>query len=355
MPAEDVEILKHRVNPVTKVSFRFFAVLLGLTLLASLVLRIGPQLVWNQVHKVGAGLALIIVLGGIAHFIKTWAWRLTLSCDVTALGWSRSFAACLVSEAFGQLGLGGKAVGEGMRIALLRRAIPLPNAISSGAIDGALHIASSVIVMLCGIIATLFFASISGDWRAFELVFAIAVLILLILAIVSYGKGWELVGNAARAIGRVPRFHNWIAGKLSIIDSSERNLLNFSREAPAAFCAAFLLNFVWQALAVLEIYIILRFMGTHIPVLGAFVMESFTKLINLVGALNPGNVGTYEGGNMLMTKFFGVPGTIGLTLALCRRARALFWASIGAACLMLMSVSNDQRNADLKSASAPGL
>jgi hypothetical protein len=39
---------------------------------------------------------------------------------------------------------------------------------------------------------------------------------------------------------------------------------------------------------------------------------------------------------MLITRLFGVTTTAGLTLALCRRARALFWAAIGAICLILM-------------------
>jgi len=47
-----------------------------------------------------------------------------------------------------------------------------------------------------------------------------------------------------------------------------------------------------------------------------------------VGALNPGNFGTYEAGNMLIAKIFGVTGTAGLTLALCRRARTVFWAEL---------------------------
>ena len=342
-----------RMNPATKFSFRFFAVLVGLTLLGSLVLRAGPEVVWNELRTVGSGLAVIIVLGGVALLVRTWAWRLTFACDITALSWSRSFAASLVSEALGQLGLGGKAVGEGMRIALLRPAVPLPNAISSGAIDGALHLASSTIVMVSGIIATLVLVSPSGTLRVFALTFAIVLTTVLVLAIVSYGNRWALMGNAARAVGRVPWCHKWIDGKLSVIDSSEHNLLDFSRKAPAAFCAAFLLNFIWQALAVLEVYIILRFMRTDMAVFGAFVMEGLTKLINLVGAFNPGNVGTYEGGNMLMTKLFGVSGTVGLTLALCRRARALFWVSIGAICLMLMSAPNEARK-DLKSDSIPG-
>ena len=69
---------------------------------------------------------------------------------------------------------------------------------------------------------------------------------------------------------------------------------------------------------------------------GAFVFEGLTKVVNLVGALNPGNLGTYEGGNMLIAKMFGVAGTAGLTLALCRRARAIFWAAVGAMCMIVM-------------------
>ena len=341
-----------KAHRVSRLSLRFFAVFLGLALLASLVLRAGPEVIWNQLHKVGVGLVLIISLGGVAYFIRTWIWRLAFSCDISALSWARSFGACLVSEALGQLGVGGKAVGEGVRIALLRRAVPLSNAISSGAIDGALHVCSSAIVMLSGISVTLLLASLTGKWRLFTLIFALAIMGVLALAIVAYGNRWPLMGKAARTIGRVPRFHNWITSKLPVIDSSENTLLNFFRQAPARCFAAFLLSCLWQALAILEVYIVLRFVGTRITVLGAFVVEGLTKLINLVGALSPGNIGTYEGGNMLITNLFGVSGTVGLTLALCRRARVLFWALIGAICLICMKTPNEESKAGVNSNTA---
>ena len=340
-------------NSITKIATRFFATALGLLLLTNLVLRTGLKIIWDQVHAVGLGMVVIIVLGGVALFIRTWAWRMTLMYDTIGLRWSRSFALCVVSEALGQLGAGGKVLGEGMRISLLKSSVPIENAISSAAIDGGLHFTSSAIMTLSGIIVTLLLAPVSGKMRIFALIFIIALLTVLVLAVVSIGKGWELMGRTAKAIGHVPRFHGWISRKQPVIDSSEHNLLTFFRTAPAAFCAAFLLNFLWQALAILEIYIILRFMGTRIAVPGAFVMEGLTKVINLVGLLNPGNVGTYEGGNMMITKLFGVSGTVGLTLALCRRARALFWAFIGAICLMLMTKPKAHKNDVVNSDTAP--
>lgn len=344
-----------QANSVARFSLRFSAVFLGIALLSFLVLRAGPQAIWSQIHKVGLGLAVIIVLGGMGYLIRTWAWRCTFACDISALHWTRSFGACLVSEALGQLGAGGKVLGEGMRVSLLKPAVPLANAIPSVAIDSVLHVSSSAIVSVLGIVATLLLAPLPQRWRTLALVFAAALVTALMLGAVAIGKGWALMGHAARAIGHVPRFQKWISREQPLIDSSESNLLNFFHQAPAAFCSALLLNFLWQALAILEVYLILRFIGIRLAIPGAFVLEGLTKIINLVGVLNPGNVGTFEGGNMLITNLFGVPGPVGLTLALCRRARALFWAMIGAVCLMLMSKPAQRRNDGVNPDSTPAV
>ena len=92
-------------------------------------------------------------------------------------------------------------------------------------------------------------------------------------------------------------------------------------------------------MAILEVYFLLHFMGARTGLLGAFILEAFTKLINVVGALNPGNFGTYEAGTESSTRLLGITGAAGLTLGLCRRARSLFWKGIGLLCLIVMSRS----------------
>ena len=91
--------------------FRSFLLLLGVSLLAYMVFRAGPGAVWKQVQAVGWGLALIIIMGGFSQLIKTCAWRQTFACDISALSWSRSLGAQLVSDAVGQLGFAGKLFG----------------------------------------------------------------------------------------------------------------------------------------------------------------------------------------------------------------------------------------------------
>jgi len=333
--------LAPRLRSFFRFSLRFFAAVLGIGLLGYLVFRTGPGLVWKQLQVVGWGVALIIVLGGLSQFIKTCAWRQAFTCDLSKLSWSRSFVGQLISDGIGQFGVAGKVIGEGMRISMLGRAVPLANALSAGAIDGGLHTFTAVLVTVSGISATLLLAPLSAASRAYALLLVAALVALVILAGISVTRRWHLVGNAIRAIGRLPRLRNWVSDKQSIIDSAEDNLLTFHDEAPAAFWTTLICNLLWHALAVLEVYVILRFMGARIALGGAFVVEGLTKVINLVGAFNPGNFGTYEAGNMLIAKIFGVTGTSGLTLALCRRARTLFWAGIGAMCMVAMKRTED--------------
>jgi hypothetical protein len=332
-----------RLQSLMQFSLRFVAALLGLGLLSYLVFRTGPGVVWKQLQAVGWGFALVILLGGISQLAKTCAWRQAFTCDISGLSWSRSFVAQLISDAIGQFGVAGKVVGEGTRISLLGRAVPVSNALSAGAIDGGLHMFTAVLVTVSGITATLLLAPLSGTWRGYAVLLVAVLISAVILAAVSVRNRWQLVAHATRAIGRLPWLHTWVSGKQPIIDSAEDNLLSFRDEAPAAFWATLMFNLLWHMLAVLEVYIILRFMGAKIAIGGAFIVEALTKVINLVGAFNPGNFGTYEGGNMLIAKIFGVTGTAGLTLALCRRARTVFWAAVGAMCMIVMKKADAPR------------
>jgi hypothetical protein len=87
-------------------------------------------------------------------------------------------------------------------------------------------------------------------------------------------------------------------------------------------------------------------MGVKFGLLSALAIEAMTKLVNLVGSINPGNFGTFEGGNILIAKMFGLSAPIGLTLALARRMRALFWTAVGGICLFILTKSSSRGNAE---------
>ncbi len=167
--------------------------------------------------------------------------------------------------------------------------------------------------------------------------------VLLTACGVAIGKRWPVFSAVARAIGRLGWIKTWLDGKQSVIEAAEKNLFDFFHKAPGIFWGSLVLNLASHATAILEVYVLLYFMGRRKSLLVALVVEALTKLINVVGTLNPGNVGTFEGGNMIVARLIHISGGAGLTIALCRRVRILFWAAIGAICLTVMSKSPNPR------------
>ncbi len=296
----------------------------------------------DQLRTVGWGLALIVALGGISHLTKTLAWRLTFLCDIGNVSFARTFGLRLVAETMGSFGLPGQVLGETARVYFLGSSLPVANSISSVTLDRGLYIATSALVSVAGILAAPFMLSLSGTWRLYAFSFASFLALLLVLTAIAFQRRWPVFSGAAHAIGSLPPFKKWLDGKQSIIDSAESNLFRFYHDMPKAFWASLMLNLVCHGLAILEVYILLQFIGARTSIAGAFVLEAFTKLINVVGAVNPGNFGTYEGGNMILTRLLGVSSAAGLTLGLCRRVRSLFWKGMGFLYLVAMTRSKQQ-------------
>src|ERR1700689_2528343 len=130
-------------------------VILGILLFFHLFLRAGPAKLLVSMIALGWGLALVIAWGGVAHLLKTWAWRLTLLDGKHQVSFARMLGLRLSSEAVGQFGGLAQLFGEGLRVSLLGPAIPLSHGIASVTIDRALFVVTAAFVTLLGLAAVL--------------------------------------------------------------------------------------------------------------------------------------------------------------------------------------------------------
>ena len=316
----------------------------GLALVGWLIYRTDMHQLAGNINRLGWGLALIIALGGLAHVVKTWAWRFTLPDCKGEVSFSHMLALRLASEAVGQLGFVGTVFGDGLRVSLLGGKMPVATGIGSVALDRALFILSAVVTTTLGVIVALLFWPLPHRVAVAAYIFAVALTLVIVAAAVAVNKRMPFISGAARAAARIRPLRSWIAGRSGAIESVEGQLLNFFHERPWASGASIALNLACHAAAVLEVWIVLRLLGAHLGSLGALAVEGLTKFVNVVGGFNPGNIGTYEGGNMLIGKLFAFGGATGLALAVARRARAIFWAVAGAVCLVFLS-RTPRRNA----------
>lgn len=311
--------------------------LLGIGLLAYLVSKLDFHALRANANAIRFGLLLIIALGGVSHVVKTCAWLLTMRSEGRKVSFIRALGLRLASEAIGQLGFVGMVGGETTRVSLLGSGVPLPAAISSVTLDRGLFIITGALVTVAGFAGIGFAVPLPHMLRAYAAAGLIALVCLLATGAIAIQRRWPVLSASARAVAWIPGLKKWLASRESTLIASEQRIAAFYHDSPGAFWCTVLLNLGCHFLAIVEVYICLRMLGAHATLVGALILEAMTKLVNVAGSVNPGNVGTYEAGNMAIGKLVRLTGAQGLLLALCRRARAVFWAIIGGLCLVWLS------------------
>ena len=335
-----------RIPSRTNVPVRLLAVSLGAGLFAFLVWRAGPRALWENVLTLGWRFTWVLALAGISHLVRTWAWRLTLTDDKRKTSFPRLVGLRLGAEAAGQLGIFGQTLGDSIRVSRLGEGIPIATSIASVTLDRGLYIVAGTAFTVAGILAALPALAFFRAMRLYAELFVLVLTIFLLSALVAVRKRWRVFSGSARFLGRHPSLKNWMESRYLLIQSVENTLLDFHHNTPNAFWASFALYLASHGMAVLEVCLILGLMGVKIGFLAALVIEALTKLVNVMGNLNPGNIGTYEGGNMLIGRIFGLSGATGLALGLARRLRSFFFAVVGVICLYFLTRPKKRRDSD---------
>ena len=335
-----------RISPKARLLLRLLAVSTSTGLFAYLVWRVGPGKLWENVRTLGWGFTWVIALAGVSHVVRTWAWRLTLGKDKHKMSFLRMLGLRLGAEAAGQLGILGQTFGDSIRVSRLSHEIPTANGIASVSLDRGLYFVTGILITISGILAALPVVSLSHALRLYAGLLVLILTTFLLMALLAIRKRWPVFSESARLLARVPSFKKWLEKEHHLIQSAENTLFDFHHNTPNTFWASFYLNLASQCMAVLEVCLVLWLMGTKIGFFGALGMEALTKLVNLVGNLNPGNIGTYEGGTMLIGKAFGLSGATGLTLGLARRLRSFFWAAIGLICFFVLNRPRKHRDSE---------
>jgi uncharacterized protein (TIRG00374 family) len=318
-------------------ALRLLAIAVSAGLFLYLVWQAGPDNLWRDLQKLGWGFGSVIVLAGVSHLAKTWAWQMTLGKDRHRIAFLRLVGLRLGAEAAGQLGILGQTFGDSIRVSHLSREIQMGNSLASVTLDRGLYLVTGVTIAIAGLLAALWQISLSHAMRFYAGLFILAATAFLLLILLALRTRWRLLTGTAHLIRRVPYLKDWINQSFELIRSMENALFDFYHQTPKLFWASFSLNLAAHFLAILEVCLVLWLLGTNIGFLGGLIVEALTKLVNAIGNFNPGNVGTYEAGNMLIAKIFSLTSATGLALAFARRLRAFFWTAVGGVCLFWLT------------------
>jgi hypothetical protein len=109
-------------------------------------------------------------------------------------------------------------------------------------------------------------------------------------------------------------------------------VLGFASRHPEQVAAIVTFEVAYQVLSIAEVYCTLRLVSPVQPSLAsAVVLETVSRAITMLFKLLPMRVGVDEVGSSLAAGQVQLSAATGLTLALVRKLRLLFWSAIGLA------------------------
>jgi hypothetical protein len=300
--------------------------LAGLALLVLVVRGVGVAEIAADVRQVGWGLLAVIAIGGLRFLLRAIAWRLCLDHPET-LSVRDAFAAVVCGDTIGNLTPLGPLVGEPAKAALVRTKTPLAPAVTALAIENVLYTLSAAAMIAGGMMALLTRFALPPAIRDVGWIAIAAAVLLFAAALLVL---WRRPAGVSRLLGSSPR----LARHADRVRALEDEMYSFASRHRGALPALAAAEIGFHALGVAEAYLTLWLLTGAPSLITAFLFETANRLLTVVFKFVPLRLGVDEAGTAGFATIIGIPAQIGLSLAIVRKIRVLFWALAGGVVLV---------------------
>lgn len=335
LPLVGVSVRKKSRKSQTLFWLQTAALVFGFGLFFYVIYRIGLHTVTEALSRVGWGFVPVIMLNGTRHFLRAICIYLAIAPEHRTFKFRRALAARLGGEAVSVITFTGPLLGDLTKALMLRKNTAFTNSAAAIIVDNILYYVSVVLMILVGVSVMLYGFGGGDAYMKFALfgvaAFALLIITGLILTVKFHFKPltWML-----KKLSRFRLLAKFIEAKKDYAAKIEDNVFDFYKNRKSAFYTISGLIISAHILSVCEVYLALNLLGSTALPSNAFVIESLTKVINMVFGFIPGTVGVYEGGNGMILNFLGFTTATGVALALVRRGAILFWTFVGLTILL---------------------
>jgi Lysylphosphatidylglycerol synthase TM region len=304
----------------------------GIALFAYFVRQAGVNQIIDGIRRLGAGFLLIIAISGVRHTVRSIAWILCMEAPHRLRFWD-ALRARLMGDAIGNVvPLGSFVISEPAKPALIRDRVPLMAGFSSLVIENVFYSLSVITFVFAGMVALLLNFTLPKGLRLASLITIVVIAIIISAGIVFVRGQIRFISHATAFLHRRGLNQKWI-DKSRVL---EDRVYGFYQRNGARFLPILFLEGCFHLAGVIEIYVTLYFISPQQPptLFTAFILESVNRVITMGFKFVPLRMGVDEAGTGKVSKILQFTEAAGVTLAIVRKARDLFWACVGAALLI---------------------
>jgi hypothetical protein len=304
--------------------------LLGLVLFAYFVSHAGAGEIVSGIQRLGAGFILILAISSIRSIVRALAWIRCIEPPYR-LPFRSAFAARLMGDALGNIiPFVSAAVSEPSKAVFVKDRVPLMVGLSALAIENIFYALSVTLFIFAGTATLLLTFSLPKGLRYASIGALVTTLLILPLVYGIIRGQIRFLSGVLGYLGDRGVARKFVDKLKPRAQSLEERVYGFYATSQRSFISIFALDMCFHLAGVLEIFITLSFISPIAPTLTqAFILESVNRIINVAFKFIPLRAGVDEGGTGSVSKVLGFAKDIGVTLAIVRKGRDIFWAAIG--------------------------
>ncbi|HLN03665.1 MAG TPA: lysylphosphatidylglycerol synthase domain-containing protein [Bryobacteraceae bacterium] len=301
----------------------------SIALFVYLLHRTGPMAVLENIRVVGWGAVALILLSGARHVLRALGWSYCVQTNGRRPVALDLLGPRLIGEALSDLTPAGPLLGEPAKVVAVSHLIPVEAGASSVVIENLIYALAAVLFMLSGLVFALVeVAALRGLWWIGG---GLVIGSLACIALV----GWTLTRRIL-LLGRMLDFLKRLGLHWAFLERHEQSvrdvehtIYEFFLKSRRTFLAVLAIEIATNFTGVGEAYLILNVTTAHTSLFAAYLVESASRAAQLAFSFVPLGLGVQEGAAAATLQAVGYAASEGVSLAVIRKIRTLFWAAIG--------------------------
>ena len=314
----------------------------GIGLFAYFVYSVGFYTIIDGVSKIGFdGFALILGIFFLRICARAAAWKFAVSAPYK-LSLRDTIPAVVIGEATSSLIPLGILVSGTTKAIAVRHRIPLVVGLSSVATENLFYSFVTSTFIIFGAFAFLRTFELDANWVLTIDILISVLIFLLFLGILMIVRQWHFASAICERIYQKGIGVGLLENGRKQVRLFEDFIYGFYRKHPKRFLPIFLCQIAFHSLGILEAWFILSRISEAIPsFFNSFLLESVSRLISIVFKLIPFVIGVDEAGAQFITETLAIGAGVGITIAIIRKGRILFWTAIGLLLIIKREISFD--------------
>jgi hypothetical protein len=315
----------------------------GLLLFAYYVWKAGPHVILSNITQLGAGFIVVLLISAVRPLVRAAAWTRCFD-GATTLRLGDALKAYVAGDALGNLTPLGIVVSEPAKAAFVRERVPIVAAISALAVENLFYMLSVALFIFAGTAALLLSFPLNSKLRFASYATLAVVSVFILVGYLMVRQRWRFLSGALATLHARGIARRFVEARRERFGAIEDRIYGFYERHRSRFLPILALEACFHLAGVAEVYATLYFILDALPSFGelalaAFVLESVNRVINVIFKFVPMRVGVDEAGTGLFTKVLKFGTTVGVTLAIVRKARVIVWTAIGVAVLVRRGLS----------------